>query len=130
MKRTIYHKHFFIFLLLCTSPALLVAQGAWMQRADLGNSSIRAQAVAFTIGTKAYLGTGYEASISNYVKDFWEYDPVNDTWTQKANFGGVARSEAFGFGIGTKGYIGGGWNGLSFYNDFWEYNTTTNTWTQ
>ena len=55
-----------------------------------------------------------------------------NTWTQKANFGGVARCYAVGFCIGAKGYIGTGFNinGSSLYNDFWEYDTTANTWTQ
>lgn len=42
-------------------------------------------------------------------------------WTQKTNFGGVARELAVGFSIGTKGYIGtGGKNGF-YYQDFWEW---------
>ena len=41
-------------------------------------------------------------------KDFWEYDPVANTWTQKADFGGAARDSAVGFSIGSKGYIGTG----------------------
>ena len=24
------------------------------------------------------------------IKDFWEYDPATDVWTQKADFGGPA----------------------------------------
>ena len=41
-------------------------------------------------------------------KDFWEYDPAANTWTQKADFGGTARYGAVGFSIGSKGYIGTG----------------------
>ena len=44
-------------------------------------------------------------------KDFWEYDPAANTWTQKADFGGTARYYAVGFSIGSKGYIGTGWDG-------------------
>ena len=46
-------------------------------------------AVAFSIGSKAYIGTGQDDS--SYYKDFWEYDPATDTWTQKADFGGDRR---------------------------------------
>ena len=42
-------------------------------------------------------------------KDFWEYDPAANTWTQKADFGGTARDGAVGFSIGSKGYIGTGY---------------------
>jgi len=52
-----------------------------------------------------------------------------DTWAQKANFGGTARSGAVGFSIGTKGYIGTGSDG-SDKKDFWEYSPATNAWTQ
>ncbi|MBK6483772.1 MAG: T9SS type A sorting domain-containing protein [Chitinophagaceae bacterium] len=54
---------------------------------------------------------------------------AQNTWTQKANFGGVARSAAVGFSIGDKGYIGTGYNG-SMLNDFWEYDVTSDVWTQ
>ena len=45
-------------------------------------------------------------------KDFWEYDPAANAWTQKADFGGTARYCAVGFSIGSKGYIGTGWDGI------------------
>ncbi len=52
-----------------------------------------------------------------------------NSWTQKANFGGVARYGAVGFSIGAKGYIGTGYDG-SKKNDFWEYDQATDTWSQ
>ncbi len=64
-------------------------------------------------------------------KDFWEYDPAANTWTQKADFGGTARYSAVGFSIGSKGYIGTGDDGWSsIAKDFWEYDPAANTWTQ
>src|SRR5438552_2068704 len=54
---------------------------------------------------------------------------AQDTWTQKADFGGAARSGAVGFSIGGKGYIGTGYDG-SDTKDFWEYDPATNAWTQ
>src|ERR1039458_4739017 len=44
------------------------------------------------------------------------------TWTQKANFGGIAREVAVGFSIGNKGYIGTGVFSPNIYRDFWEWN--------
>src|SRR6266705_3202749 len=56
---------------------------------------------------------------------------AQDTWTQKADFGGAARSGAVGFSIGSKGYIGtGADSGFVFQKDFWEYDPATNAWTQ
>ena len=52
-------------------------------------------------------------------------------WTQKADFGGTARSEAVGFSIGSKGYIGTGCDEFSMNTkDFWEYDPLTNVWIQ
>ncbi|MFN8249892.1 MAG: kelch repeat-containing protein [Ferruginibacter sp.] len=99
----------------------------WTRKTDLTGAA-RENAVAFTINTKGYLGTGKNAS-SGTLSDFWEYDFATDAWTQKADFGGGTRWGAVGFSIGTKGYVGTGRSGASTFNDFWEYNPATNTWT-
>lgn len=99
----------------------------WTQKADYGGGG-RSFATAFSIGSKGYVGLGYN-STTNYTSDFWEYDPLADTWTQKANYGGGPRIEAVGFSIGNKGYAGLGFMG-SNQNDFWEYDPSANTWTQ
>lgn len=93
------------------------ATNAWTQRASLAS---RAMAVAFSIGSKGYAGTG---TSYNYLNDFWEYDPAANAWQQKAVFPPGGRFRCIGFSIGTMGYIGGGDVLTSFYNDFWEYNT-------
>ena len=102
----------------------------WTQKANFGGVS-REYAVGFSIGNKGYIGTGLAGGGAYYApcKDFWEYDPSTNTWTQKADFAGVARWGAVGFSIGTKGYIGTGYGG-SLLKDFWEYDPSTNTWTQ
>jgi len=72
------------------------------------------------IGSKGYVGLGYDSYASTSYKDFWEYDPATNIWTRKADFGGAARSGARGFSIGSNSYIGMGFNG-SDLKDFWEY---------
>ena len=72
---------------------------------------------------KGYLGTGCGADST--LKDFWEYDPLTDLWTQKSDFGGAARMQAVGFRIGNKGYIG---TGQPLSKDFWEYDPSNDTW--
>ncbi len=104
---------------------VLTANSPSLKKADFSGVS-RGFSAAFTIGTKAYVGTGYH---SNYKNDFWEYDPSTNTWTQKADFAGVPRGYATGFSIGSKGYIGTGNNG-SALKDFWEYDPGTNAWTR
>ncbi|HOY30571.1 MAG TPA: kelch repeat-containing protein [Bacteroidales bacterium] len=102
----------------------------WIQKADFGGAQ-RANAVGFSIGNKGYIGTGVSNDVK--LKDFWEYDPSTNIWTQKADLPGSPRLSAVGFSIGNKGYIGTGFNPDStvlFYKDFWEYNPSTDTWTQ
>lgn len=102
--------------------------GIWKPVSSFGGGG-RAEAVAFSISNKGYVGTGRDQTGS--YNDFWEFDPVTNTWSQKASFGGTARFGAVGFAIGNKGYIGTGDDGGSgFKNDFWEYNPATNTWSQ
>src|SRR6266446_8014012 len=57
---------------------------------------------------------------------------AQDTWTQKADFGGTARSVAVGFSIGNKGYIGTGADYVAsiFTKSFWEYDVAIDSWSQ
>jgi len=112
------------------------AQNTWIQKSDYGtfapnqpNPSARITAVGFSIGNKGYVGTGYDPN-EGLRKDFWEYDPDNNTWTQKADFGGSGRYNAVGFSIGANGYIGTGNDDTGYTNDFWEYDPVANTWIQ
>ncbi|MBI2967486.1 MAG: gliding motility-associated C-terminal domain-containing protein [Bacteroidetes bacterium] len=89
--------------------------------------------VSFVIQGKGYLGTGAAGTpFETYYKDFYQYDPSTNSWTQKTPYGGVKRRHAMGFAIGCKGYLGCGWDMSAFawYQDFWEYDPTTNAWTQ
>jgi len=99
----------------------------WTQKADFGGFE-RGYGVAFSIGTKGYMGTGFD--VTTYYKDFWEYNPATDTWTQKADFGGTGRYGAAGFSIGNKGYIGTGTDVSISKKDFWEYDPVGNVWVQ
>lgn len=104
--------------------------GKWTQKANILGGP-RMKATSFSIGNKGYVGTGSDNGLDARVtKDFWEYDPVANTWTQKADFGGVAREDATGFSIGNKGYIGVGFDGYEVIKDFWEYDPLANTWNQ
>ena len=52
-----------------------------------------------------------------------------NSWTQKADFGGAARRSAIGFCIGNSGYMGTGYNS-NFYDDLWKYDPVSDVWTQ
>ena len=101
----------------------------------------RISAVAFSIGNKAYAGTGLVGveNTKEGTNDFWEYDPAGKNWSQKANLPGGTRYGAVGFSINGKGYIALGasqgyvslkTNQTTNYNDLWEYNPVTNKWSK
>ena len=61
------------------------------------------------------------------VGDLWEFDPSNNSWTQKANIGTGIDHPAV-FCIGTKAYIGTGETPV-FTDSLWEYDSGNNNWT-
>ncbi|GAB4340097.1 MAG: kelch repeat-containing protein [Calditrichia bacterium] len=99
--------------------------GNWVELSDFEGVA-RSDAVVFTIGNKAYVGTGYDGT--DRLRDLWEYDPELNNWTRKADFPGVPRSGAVGFGTDSKGYVGLGYDGTNKLKDFWEYDPVTNKW--
>jgi N-acetylneuraminic acid mutarotase len=114
------------------------ATNQWTQKADFP-AAARTSTTAFAAASKAYVVGGYDQEVTEgYLKQTWQYDPVLDTWEQKANFPGAGRDAAAGFGIGNKGYVGTGRgriivlnNPLTiYYKDFYEYNALNNTWAQ
>jgi N-acetylneuraminic acid mutarotase len=106
------------------------------QKADFPGGR-RYDAAGFSIGTKVYMGLGYDGTNysdagDNPRNDFWEWDQATNVWAKKADFPGSITGNFVCFSIGTKGYIGTG-NHISTNSstyDFWEYDPATNTWTQ
>jgi N-acetylneuraminic acid mutarotase len=124
-----------------SSPIL----GNWMHETGF-NAPARRDAVAFTVGRRAFIGTGYDGT--NRLRDFWEYDADLNTWAQAASLPlsfqiigkshdhndsiitrpVYARSGAVAFSTDTKGYIGTGFNGSTALKDFYQYDPATNKW--
>lgn len=96
----------------------------WTQKADIPGVCKNA-ATAFTIGSKAYVTTGWTPTQSD---ETYEYDQANNLWTAKSNYGGGARYTASSFTIGNYGYVGTGYAPLK--TDFWKYDPVADTWTQ
>lgn len=102
--------------------------GLWQNAAPFPGQA-RERAVAFVLNNKAYVGLGYNRDLTTReFKDFYEYDPETDTWTQVADFGSTARYNAVAFSINSKGYVGTGYDGTYYCNDLWQYNPETNLW--
>jgi N-acetylneuraminic acid mutarotase len=113
-----------------TPPTTVGQGGTWIQKADFPGEA-RYGAASFSIGSKAFLGLGYNQN--DYAqRDFWEWDQTTNVWTRKADFPGYSAGSVVSFSIGTKGYIGTGSNNVTGLSskEFWEYDPATNTWTQ
>lgn len=118
-------------LLGCLLLSTSVGHAQW---AKLANVPLSADAgFAFSIGQKVYYGGGFAVT-----KGFWEYDPVANKWTSKANIPVAKLYRCFGvsFSIGSKGYVAFGQSDSSnggqpsVTADLWEYDPAQNTWTQ
>lgn len=95
----------------------------------------RRNAVSFTIADKAYVGTGVDnvsAPAGTILNDFYEYDPLNNTWVQIQNYPGGAGNGLYfasGFTAGGKGYVCGGKQGPDDYtDDLYEYKPSNGAW--
>lgn len=100
---------------------------------DNGQGLERASAISFSseINQKGYVGLGQTETVA-YMNDLWEFDPIANTWTQKANFIGSPRRQAVAFTLQSTdlAYVGTGQDASGLTKDFYTYNATTNTWTQ
>jgi N-acetylneuraminic acid mutarotase len=109
---------------------------SWLRMADFPGV-YREGIMGFSLGCKGYFGTGVIFNSPpvppENLNDFWEFDPENNTWTQKNDFPGQVRGYAKGFSINTNGYLFGGIyyiedNYTDPLDDFWKYEPNTDSW--
>jgi N-acetylneuraminic acid mutarotase len=112
------------------------ATDKWTRKADYPGQAAE-YIRGFSINNKGYVGTGFGQRV--YIpdgpaqnKDFWEYDPATDKWTQKADFAGIERENVIAFEINGVGYLGLGTNNNydASYKDFWKYDVAADKWTR
>ena len=111
-------------------------ESTWTKKNDFPGAG-RYKAVAFEADGKGYFGTGISVNDLNVIKDFWEYDALNDQWTQIKDLPGDARGGAVAFSIDNKGYVGLGSANVYWYNrednrnhfkDFYRYDPELADW--
>ena len=114
-----------------SGTAVSSKRGAWKKIGPIANATYElfGSAVAST-STRGYSG------ISSYSNKWWEYNPENNSWTQKANFTGELRSSLITFVIDNKIYAGLGYDWIYeeqkniYYKDLYQYDPVANTWTK
>ncbi|UKN02434.1 T9SS type A sorting domain-containing protein [Paracrocinitomix mangrovi] len=119
------------------------ALNLWTQVASMPASTRRC-ASAITIDDKAYVGLGADSASSwagTILNDWWQYDAVGNSWTQKTaypggynyinTYYGPGVYYATAFSLNGKGYVCGGKMGGDLYAaDLWEYDPILDTWTR
>ncbi len=84
------------------------ASGTWQQLASLPDQG-RVAGTQFTYNGKGYALSGQGETHQNLpTGEFWEYDPVNDDWTQLPAHPGTGRWAPGSFVIDDKVYMSGG----------------------
>ncbi len=80
----------------------------------------RAFAKGFVLNNKIYIGWG-EGECPQYYNDFWEFNPTNNTWTNKSDCpaANVDHTNIGVFAIGNTGYLVKGWLG-----EYWRYSNS------
>lgn len=110
------------------------ASDRWTKKSNLPVAGFRISPVAFSIGSKGYIGLGEVYAGSDYTADytthFWEWNQATDMWTRKADFPGQGRTGAAAFTVSNKGYVGTGNSSGKPVADFWEYDQTEDRWTR
>lgn len=103
---------------------------SWTLLSDFPGTK-RVTGVGFTINNKGYICTGLNATSAGniFLNDLWEYNPLNDTWSEKTPLPSNGRYASFGFAFNNKGYVlGGESNSGIMLNEFWEYNPISDSW--
>jgi N-acetylneuraminic acid mutarotase len=130
MKKTVIHSAIILLCALVSQDAAASVSG-WTQKANFGAEG-RHRGIGMSIGNKGYMGLGhYNGAGPNIVKkDWWEYDPGTNSWTQRADYignNGNGNYAPMAFGMDQYGYIGGGQVGSD--NNLYRYDPALNQWT-
>lgn len=120
--------------------------GTWTDVPDNFPGKGRHGAVAFVAEkggkTYAYVGLGYisanqiqgsdgtaEIRAKEYLKDFYRFDPTDNSWTKIEDFPGEARRDAVAFTLDNYGYVGTGRADKALlFKDFYCFDPETETW--
>jgi N-acetylneuraminic acid mutarotase len=101
--------------------------GNWVTKAYF-ESKPRGEGTSFSLNNAGYWGMGKDND--DYLKDFWKYDAVKNSWSQVGSFPDVARAYNISVSTPTKGYMGLGYDGDKDLADFWEYDPVNDKWTR
>lgn len=97
---------------------------SWFQKSNFPGG-VRYALTSFSIGSKAYVGTGTDEDIMR--KDFYAFTPSSNSWVQIADMPISGRSACSTFSINNQGFVIFGTDG-GFKDELWEYHVSFNMW--
>ncbi len=101
---------------------------AWIQKTSYNTNVGRIHGTGVSMNNKGYAGLGTDDGNGHFVSDFYEYNPLTNAWTQKANYP-YARGGASAFVLSNCAYVGTGLdNDLLYNNNLWKYDPTIDSW--
>ena len=101
----------------------------WVQVSSLPSSFNQTHhSFAFSFNNMGYIVTGN--SDTGERDDFYQYNPITDSWSELAPFPGGARGFAIGDTWDGKAYFGFGNDGTSRLNDLWVFDPSDMSWTE
>ena len=103
---------------------------SWSSLAPFPGNLARGSKASSLNGKGYVFGGGNGIGASQLSNQTWEYDPIQDSWTQKATFPFAARTGGLAFTFDSLVYFGFGHNTNTAYNDLWAYNPNSNLWVQ
>jgi len=105
---------------------------SWTSKSGIPDFIGRNMSIAVAINNKAYVGLGCDVNQTTYRKSMWEYDPVLDSWTAKANFPTTSTTDCAAFTLDSALYVLGGVNlsPLAVSSQFFKYDPVLDSWTQ
>lgn len=108
------------------------ATNSWTPKATIPDFLGRNMSVAAAVNNKGYVGLGTDINQTVNRQSFWEYDPVADAWTMKADFPGNYTTDTGPFVLNNNIYITGGvrFSPIGTSGQFYRYDPVTDTWTQ
>lgn len=79
---------------------------------------LRANAVGFTLNGMGYIATGEAGATLGTV---WEFDPADQSWTERTQFERLARRDAIAMSNGERAFVALGRNGTLYFDDNMEF---------
>lgn len=106
----------------------IVHADSWIQKANLMTTG-RSGAISFSILNKGYFGIGENVYTQEFFNDLWEYNSLNNTWTQKSDVSMTKRCCSSVFILNEKAYVCGGKDSSEVgFAECWEYQPLLNIW--